>query len=131
MAKGFDRHHERKAELSSFGKNLVRRSGSSCELCGSVNVTLGIYELPPVPKEPDYELCLFICEVCRDQLDNPKRLKSDHWRCLNNTIWNETAAIQALSLRMLKKIAPENSWAEELLEQVFPDPEVEEMADTF
>ncbi|MBI9100092.1 MAG: hypothetical protein JEY91_16540 [Spirochaetaceae bacterium] len=131
MAKGLERHRERKTELSSFGKNLVRRSGSSCELCGSVGTTLAIYEFPPVPKDPDYDRCLIICETCREQLDNPRKLHADHWRCLNNTVWSEVAVIQALSIRMLKTLAPENSWAEELLEQVYPDPEVEEMADSF
>ena len=130
MAKGFDRHQERKSELSSFGKNLVRRSGSSCELCGSSGIQLSIYELPPVPKDPDYDRCIFICENCLDQLDNPKNINADHWRCLNNTIWSETAVIQALSIRMLKKISIDNSWAEELLDQVYPDPEVEEMANS-
>lgn len=127
MAKGFDKHQERKAQVSMFGKNLVRRSGSCCELCGTGG-SLEIYELPPVPSEPDYDRCLFICSTCREQLDNPKRISPDHWRCLNNTIWSETAAIQALSIRMLRKLSGENEWAEELLDQVYPDPEVEEMA---
>ncbi|MDA3810424.1 MAG: hypothetical protein PF518_08860 [Spirochaetaceae bacterium] len=129
MAKGLERHQERKTELSSFGKNLVRRSGSSCELCGASGIFLAIYELPPVPQTPDFDRCLFICEECKGQLENPKRMNPDHWRCLNNTIWSETAAIQALSLRLLKKIATVHHWAEELLDQVYPDPEVEEMAD--
>lgn len=130
MAKGYDKNQERKSELSSFGKNLVRRSGSSCELCSSSGVTLGIYELTPVPSTPDYDRCIFICEDCREQLNNPKNIKADHWRCLNNTLWSETAVIQALSIRMLKKIAERHSWAEELLDQVYPDPEVAEMAES-
>jgi protein PhnA len=131
MGKGYDKNQERKSDLSSFGKNLVRRSGSSCEMCGDHGVTLGIYELPPVPSTPDYDRCLFVCNECRDQLDNPRKLKVDHWRCLNNTVWSETAVIQALSIRLLKKIAKDHSWAEELLEQVFPDPEIAEMADSY
>lgn len=130
MAKGFDRDRERKAELSMFGKNLVRRSGSSCELCGADGISLGIYEFPPVPRTPDYDRCLLICDVCREQLDSPSKMNADHWRCLNNTVWSDTAVIQALSIRMLKNIAREHNWAEDLLEQVFPDPEVEAMAET-
>lgn len=128
MAKGLDKNRERKSLLSSFGKNLVRRSGSSCELCNSKGTSLGIYEIPPVPKEPDYDRCLFICDDCRAQLGNISKIKADHWRCLNNTVWSEIAAIQALSIRMLRIIAPDHDWAEELLDQVYPDPEVEEMA---
>ncbi len=130
MAKGYDKHQERKSELSFFGKNLVRRSGSSCELCGNSGIKLAIYELPPVPKDPDYDRCLFICEQCRTLLENPKIVNADHWRCLNNTMWSETAVIQAISIRMLKKIATQNHWAEELLDQVYLDPEVEEMVDS-
>jgi protein PhnA len=128
MAKGFDKNLERKTELSSFGKNLVRRSGSSCELCGSSGTSLGIYEISPVPKEPDYDRCLFICDECREQLDNTAKINADHWRCLNNAVWSETAVIQALSIRMLRIIAQKHNWAEELLDQVYPDPEVEDMA---
>lgn len=128
MAKGFDKNRERKAELSLFGKNLVRRSGSSCEICASTGTPLGIYEIPPAPIEPDYDRCLFICEECRDRLGNPDRLVSDHFRCLNNTVWSEVAAIQALSIRILRIIAEKHHWAEELLDQVYPDPEIEEMS---
>ncbi len=127
MAKGLEKHKERINELTSFGKNLIRRSASSCELCSKKQVQLKIYELPPVSKSPDYERCLLVCDECRDQIENPKKIKSDYWRCLNNTVWSETAVIQALSIRMLNIIAVKNSWAEELLDQVYPDQEVEEM----
>lgn len=128
MAKGFDKNQERKTELSLFGKNLVRRSGSACELCSSGGTALSIYEIPPVSKEPDYDRCIFICGECREQIDNTGKINSDHWRCLNNSIWSETAVIQALSLRMLRILAEKHNWAEELLDQVYPDPEVEEMS---
>lgn len=128
MPRGFDKNIERKAVLSSYGKNLVRRSGSACELCDAKGMALGIYEVPPVPREPDYDRCLFICENCRTQLENRSQIQAEHWRCLNNTVWSETAVIQALSIRMLRIIAPDHNWAEELLDQVYPDPEVEEMS---
>lgn len=131
MAKGFDKNQERKSELSSFGKNLVRRSGSSCELCSAKGVNLGIYELSPIPADPDYDRCLLLCDECCSQLDHRKKINSDHWRCLHNTLWSEVAVIQALSIRILKKIAEKDRWAEELLDQVYPDPEVEEMIGSF
>ncbi len=128
MAKGLERHRDRINELTSFGKNLIRRSGSACELCGKNGIKLEIYELTPIPQNPDYERCLLICDDCRSNVDCPEKNNPDYWRCLNNTIWSEIAVIQALSIRILKKISLKNSWAVELLDQVYPDPEVEEMA---
>ncbi len=128
MAKGLDVYRERVNELSSFGKNLVRRSGSCCELCGAKGIKLDLFELPPVPKSPDYDRCLLLCEECGCKIDKPEKNNPNYWRCLNNTVWSEIAVIQALSIRILRRIEAENDWARELLDQVFPDPEVEELA---
>ena len=111
MAKGRDQHQERLAMLNSFGKDLTRRSGSSCELCSAQGVKLQVFEVPPVKSDPDFEKCIFICDNCKGQIENPKTIEANYWRCLENTIWSEVSAIKVMSLIMIKKLASKESWA--------------------
>ena len=129
MAKGLLKHQERKSALSLLGKNLARRARSKCELCEASGVPLAIYEVAPIPAEPDFDHCLMACENCREQLENPKRIQPDHWRCLTKSIWSEVPAVQVLSLRHLRKFAEQHQWAADTLEIAFLTPEVEEWAD--
>jgi len=129
MAKRFDQFQERKQKVSMFGKDLVRRSKSCCELCGESGVKLQVYEVPPVHEEPEFESCVFICDTCLEQIDNPKRVDTGHWRCLNNSVWSEIPAVQVASIRMLRTLAKSEIWAEDLLDQAFLDPEIEEWCD--
>lgn len=123
MSKGHERHQERHHGLSLFGKDLVRRSSSHCELCGAHGVKLSIYEVSPVPPAPDFEHCTMICDVCLEQINKPKLRNNNHWRCLNQPIWSETIAVKVLAIAMLQKIAEEERWAVELLEQLYLQPE--------
>jgi protein PhnA len=126
MAKGLKRHQARKQAVSLLGKSLVRRSKSTCELCEAHGVALTIFEVPPVPAEPDVEQALFICDDCVSGIENPRRANPDHWRCLGNTIWGELAPAQVMSVRILRGLQKTHHWAEEILEQAFLDPEIEE-----
>lgn len=124
MAKGYDEHQQRKNELNFLAKDLVRRSRAKCELCEADGVKLTVFEVPPKSDLVTADQCLFICDTCREQIENPKRVDSDHWRCLNNAIWSEIPAVQIMSARMLKRLANEH-WAVELLEQAYFDEEVD------
>lgn len=126
MAKGYQQNKERLERLTSFGRDLARRSGSKCELCGAAGVKLLIYEVPPVPDEPDFDHCLFVCETCATQIENPKQLDVDHWRCLYETAWSEIPAVQVTAVRQLRQLAKQEPWAGDLLEQLYLSPEVEE-----
>lgn len=130
MARGLDQHKERQRILSSFGKDLARRSKSSCELCEAREVKLEIYEVPPVLSEPEYESCIFICETCTEQIKNPKRMDTNHWRCLNNAVWSELQPVQVVALRTLRHLSQTESWASDLLEEAYFDEEVIDWADT-
>lgn len=124
MAKGFEKSQARMRVVSMFGKDLVRRSGARCELCEANGVKLSVFEIPPVREEPDYEKCIFVCDTCREQVENPKWMKPDHWRCLNNTMWSEVPGVQVMSVRMLRRLA-EYDWAADLLDQAMLDEEME------
>ncbi len=124
MAKGYDENQEQKNRLNFLGKDLVRRSRSKCELCDADGVKLTTFEVPPESDPVTADQCLFLCDTCREQIENPKRVDADHWRCLNNAVWSDVPAVQVISARMLKRLSKEH-WAEELLEQAYFSEEVD------
>lgn len=119
MSKGGEKHQARLNELSSFGKDLARRSKSHCELCDQQGAKLFIHEVAPVPKEPELSQCIFICETCQEQIKYPKRIDINHWHCLHASIWSEIPAVQVSAILMAKRIADKAPFAEELLDQVY------------
>ena len=129
MSTGFKGKFHRQNMLSRFAKDLVRRSRSRCEVCDKHGVKLEVYELLPLEEEPFVDGCVFLCEGCRRQIEHPKKMIPSSWRCLNNALYSEVPAVQALSFRMLKRLAAkEEHWAKELLEHAYLDPEIEDWA---
>ncbi len=127
MAKGLHQHQLRHQGLNRFGKELTRRAGSCCELCEISGVKLSIYEVPPVPAEPDYGHCVFLCEQCIEQLEHPKRRNSDYWHFLSKRVWHEVPAIQVLAVWMCRQLADDKvPWASELLEQLYLPAEIDD-----
>ncbi len=129
MAKGLLKHQERQSALSLLGKDLSRRARSRCELCDASGVSLKIYEVAPVPDEPDFEHCVMTCDTCREQLENPKRMQPDHWRCLTKAICSEVPAVQVEALRILRKLSADHHWASDALEYAYLEPDIEAWAD--
>ena len=128
MAKGYDQNQERKQALSLFGKDLARRAKSKCELTQTSGVSLVTFEIPPVPNDPDFDRCLLVSEDVLAQLENPKTLRAGEWRHLSEVVWSDIPAVQAMAVRILRHIAKEEPWAQNLVDEVFLDPEVEELA---
>ena len=126
MAKGLDKYQERQRQLSLFGKDLTRRARSCCELCGTKGAKLEIYELAPIPKEPEFERCVFICQECALPLENPKQFVSNYWRFLKEAIWSETPAVQVLAARILDLLSRKETWAGEILDEAYLDEEIRE-----
>ena len=124
MAKGLDQFKQRQEALNRFGKDLARRAKSRCELCDVDGVKLVTHEVEPVPNEPDFDHCILVCNTCKEQLDNPKRIDPNHWRCLNTCVWSEIPAVQVTAVRMLDSLN-DQPWAGDLKEQLYLSPEVE------
>jgi protein PhnA len=125
MAKGLDKHQHRIGQLNGFGKDLARRARSHCELCDVSGVKLNIFEVAPIPVEPDYDACILICDICSEQLNNPKRIDPDHWRCLNKSMWSEVSIVQVAAIRMIRLLAVNHDWAADLNDMAYLEPEVE------
>ena len=121
MSKGHGKHQERHHGLSLFGKDLVRRCGSKCELCEAHGVKLAVFEVLPIAAEPDFDHCIMICQTCQTQIERPKTLDAHHWRFLTSSMWSTVPAVKVMSVAMLKHLAVQHDWATELLEQVYLD----------
>jgi len=97
-------------------ETLENRSGSTCELCASTN-DLKVYEIQPESKGTDYDTAL-LCSTCQDQIDNPDNTDANHWRCLNDSMWNENDGVKILAWRMLTRLRSEG-WTQDLLDMMY------------
>jgi protein PhnA len=85
----------------SIERELNKRSGSKCELCGAAE-NLKVYELLPTKKRRtgrNNDLYYL-----KDQIENPGNEDLNHWRCLNDSMWNENSAVQVVAWRMLSRL---------------------------
>lgn len=100
---------------------VQERSGSKCELC-SATENLAVYEVPPDSKA-NIDDSVLLCETCIEQINNAAKVDVNHWRCLNDSMWNQTPAVQVLAWRMLSRLSAEG-WPQDLLETLYLDNEV-------
>lgn len=99
---------------------LKERSGSKCELCGATE-NLSIFEVSPDVNSATGNSIL-VCDVCKDQIDNPENIDVNHWRCLNDSMWSQIPAVQVIVWRMLTRLRDEG-WPQGLLEMLYLDDE--------
>ena len=117
--------HLLKKEQMSLLKDLEKRSGSVCELCGSSD-DLKVYNLPPSSKETVNDSIL-TCIVCHEQLEDADKTDANHWRCLNDSMWSEHLPVQVVAYRMLSRLKSEG-WPQDLLDMMYLDEETLEWA---
>ncbi|WP_422361860.1 PhnA domain-containing protein [Reichenbachiella sp.] len=102
----------------SIEKELRERSESKCELCSATN-NLSLYIV--APKSGDHaDECAYLCQVCQSQIDGTVENDTNHWRCLNDSMWNSNPAVQVLSWRMLTRMK-EEGWPQDLLDMLYLD----------
>lgn len=99
---------------------LHTRSESKCELCGATD-DLAVFAVPPAGEE-SVDHAVLLCGTCRSQIDNPDQVDSNHWRCLNDSMWSQVPAVQVLSWRMLNRLRGEG-WPQDLLDMMYLDDE--------
>lgn len=105
----------------SIEKELAVRSESQCELCGATD-DLAVYAVPHSAGE-DADSAIYACLTCRGQLDADDPVDVNHWRCLNDSMWSQTPAVQVVAWRMLKQLSAEG-WPQELLEMLYLEEDV-------
>ena len=105
---------------------LKNRSNNSCELC-AVKTTLVVYPVPPT-SDLSAQQSIYLCQNCLLQIEGQSDLDINHWRCLNDSMWNQEPAVQVMSYRMLHKLSSE-SWAQDALEMIYLEDEVKTWAE--
>lgn len=102
----------------SIERELNKRSGSKCELCGAEE-NLKVYPVLPTQKG-GLDESILACSTCIDQIENPDNVDLNHWRCLNDSMWNENVAVQVVAWRMLSRLRSAG-WPQELLDMMYLD----------
>lgn len=99
---------------------LIQRSNHQCELCGSTE-NLDVLNIG----DGSAEQSVYACESCRTQITDPKQLDDNHWRCLNDSMWSETPAVQVMSYRLLQALGNQ-----ELLDMMYLEDDIKAWADS-
>ncbi|SHF73448.1 phosphonoacetate hydrolase [Flavobacterium segetis] len=102
----------------SIERELNKRSGSKCELCGATE-NLNVYEVLPT-KKGGVDESIMACSTCISQIENPDVVDLNHWRCLNDSMWSEQVPVQVVAWRILSRLRSAG-WPQELLDQMYLD----------
>ncbi len=105
----------------AFEKELDKRSNSCCELCTSTE-NLTSFEITPTQHNGRIDDYIYVCGICKTQIENSDLINANHWRCLNESMWSEIPAVQVVAWRMLHRIQNE-TWPQDLLEMLYLDEE--------
>ena len=101
-------------------EELKNRSNNQCEFCAATE-NLKCYLVAPKTDET-IDNTAFLCENCISQIDESSPVNVSHWRCLNESMWNENPAVQVLAWRMLNRLKGE-SWPIDLLDMMYLEDE--------
>ncbi len=110
----------------SIETELQQRSGGVCELCGS-DADLSVYAVPDSPTE-GADAAVLLCATCKQQIEQPETVDPNHWRCLNDSMWNTTPAVQVMAWRMLDRLKGEG-WPQDLLDILYLEDDVRAWAE--
>ena len=70
-----------------------------------------------------------VCGTCNGQLTEADDINSNHWRCLNDSMWSQVAAVQVMAWRLLKRLDSE-SWAQDLLDMMYLEDDTKAWAES-
>mgnify|MGYP002632139936 CR=1 FL=1 len=104
----------------STEQELLSRSNTSCELC-SATEDLNVFEIPP-NSNGKADRSILLCSNCQEQVEHPDKMDVHHWRCLNDSMWSQTPAVQVMAWRMLTRLSAEG-WPQDLLDMLYLDDE--------
>ncbi|MBN2647237.1 MAG: PhnA domain-containing protein [Thiotrichales bacterium] len=105
-------------------QQLWQRSGGKCELCGSEHA---LSTLEIAPADAGAETAILLCATCLAQIDQSQPLDANHWRCLNEAIWNPHPVVQVVAYRQLQQL-DDHDWARSLAEMMYMEESTREWA---
>lgn len=99
-------------------KELIERSQSKCELC---ELTESLEQMILDDEHGDgLENSVVLCSKCREEISKSSDFDSNHFRCLNDSMWSEHRPVQIMVYRVLSMLTSE-SWATDLKSQMYLD----------
>lgn len=129
MAKWTGRSKARKNNVTEFGKELVRRSKSTCELCGESGRSLSVYEVGKTEDDADLERCVHVCDECKTTIKKLNKASENDLKFLNHAIWSEENTVKAAAIHIISEIDKRYSWIDDLLDMVYIDDELEQICE--
>lgn len=102
----------------SIESELKARSNNNCELCSASEGLASVVVVPKAGHSADE--CIYLCSTCQSQLPVEVSLDTQHWRCLNDSMWSQTPAVQVMAWRMLNRLNNE-TWAAQALDMLYLD----------
>lgn len=108
----------------SIESELQKRSNNQCELCVNLD-NLSVYAVPDI-RENGLETALYTCSTCVEQMTDADKIDSNHWRCLNDSMWSEYNAVKIMAWRMLHRI--DADWTHDLLGMIYVEDAILELA---
>ncbi|MDW6005555.1 PhnA domain-containing protein [Vibrio mangrovi] len=106
---------------------LLERCESKCELCSATSPLQPFVVAPHTQITVDHAVML--CETCKTQIENPEATDPNHWRCLNDSMWSQTPAVQVVAWRQLKRLSESETWAHDLLDMMYLEDETKTWAE--
>lgn len=110
--------------VTKFNKMIIEalktRSNNQCELCASTS-QLEAYLVPP-KTDTTSENSVLVCATCLEQIQDTSKMDANHWRCLNDSMWNENSAVKVVAWRMLDRLRAE-VWPTDLLDIMYLEDE--------
>lgn len=103
----------------SLEADLKTRAENKCELC---NATQELAPLQVEGGESDASGHILACVNCASQISGDIDLDRNHWRCLNESAWSQTPAVQVCAWRMLNRLSSE-AWAQDLTAMIYLEDE--------
>lgn len=103
-----------------ISRELSKRCDSKCELCGSEEDLTSLIVSPKVGEKLEEQIA--ICAKCESQIDQNETLDKNHWRCLNDSMWNPEPAVQVVAYRILHKLN-EELWAQDAINMIYMEPD--------
>ncbi len=104
----------------SILSDLQARSESKCELCNATQ-DLDVF-LVPASSDETTSSHILACNICRTQMQPDADLDIHHWRCLNESMWSQTPAVQVIAWRMLNVLSAE-AWAQDAKDMLYLEDE--------
>lgn len=106
-------------------KALLARAEEKCELCASTESLSTLIVEPKTGASIDETV--LVCNTCKGQIEDADTMDANHWRCLNDSMWNTEPAVQVTAWRMLTRLRAEG-WPQDLLDMMYMEEETLELA---